>query len=73
MTVDLGYVVNAGFSEKWGSNQDEDNQFSVKVLIQMSDVFNNLYGTSLYFSIKLGDVIIVGKWSDLNSLPYKNL
>jgi hypothetical protein len=34
--VDLGYVVNAGFSEKWGSNTDEDNQFAVKVLVQVT-------------------------------------
>lgn len=60
MTVDLGYVVNAGFSEKWGSNQDEDNQFSVKVLVQMADVFDNNSGTELYFSVKVGDIIVVG-------------
>jgi len=56
----MGYLVNAGFSYKWGSNVDSDNQFSVKVLVQMADTFNHRYGTSIYFSMKIGDIIVVG-------------
>ena len=61
MTVDLGYLVNAGFTYIWGSNVDTDNQFSVKVLVQMADTFNALTGTSIYFSMKIGDIIVVGE------------
>jgi len=60
--VDLGYLVNAGFSYKWGSNVDTDNQFSVKVLVQMADTFGALSGTSIYFSMKIGDIIVVGEF-----------
>ena len=42
VNVDLGYVVNAGFSVKWGSNVDEDNQFAVRVLVQVGIGFLNL-------------------------------
>jgi hypothetical protein len=59
--VDLGYLVNAGFSYKWGTNVDTDNQFSVKVLVQMADTFTTNTGTSIYFSVKIGDIIVVGE------------
>ena len=29
MTADLGYLVNAGFSDKWGVHNDSDNQVSI--------------------------------------------
>ena len=30
--INLGYVYNAGFTRKWGTNKPEDNQLAVKVL-----------------------------------------
>ncbi len=53
--------MNAGFTYKWGTNVDTDNQFAVKVLVQMADTLTTNNGTSIYFSVKIGDVIVVGK------------
>ena len=64
VTADLGYLVNAGFTDIWGSNQDTDNQFAVSVLVQMSDAEVSTDNTTLsyvYFSINFGDIIVVGK------------
>jgi hypothetical protein len=64
VTVDLGYLVNAGFSDQFGSNVDSDNQFSIKVFVQMGDavgVTANNFTNYLYLSVKLGDVIVVGE------------
>ena len=64
VTADLGYLVNAGFTDIWGSNQDADNQFAVSVLVQMSDAEVSTDNTTLsyvYFSINFGDIIVVGK------------
>ena len=64
LTVNLGYLVNAGFTDKFGANTDADNQFAVKVLIQMGDadtVTANNATNYIYLSIKIGDIIVVGE------------
>jgi len=38
INLDLGYLVNVGYTDSMGSNQDSDNQFAIKVLIQVSIV-----------------------------------
>ena len=61
--MDLGWLVNAGFSDKFGLSADEDNQFSVKVQIQMSDAAywtQSGFVSKVYLSVKVGDVIVVG-------------
>ena len=64
VSLKLGYVVNAGFSRKWGSNKDSDNIFGVKVEVQMADHQETVDDAQfdLYLAAKVGDAIAVGKY-----------
>ena len=64
VTVKLGYVTNSGFTKKQNHhNVTEDDQFTIKVEIQMSDhlLTNDLLWNNVYFAVKYGDIIVVGK------------
>ena len=64
VSLKLGYVVNAGFSRKWGSNKDSDNIFGVKVEVQMADHQETVDDAQfdLYLAAKVGDAIAVGEY-----------
>ena len=64
VSLKLGYVVNAGFSRKWGSNKDSDNIFGVKIEVQMADHQETVDDAQfdLYLAAKVGDAIAVGKY-----------
>lgn len=63
-TTDLGSITNAGWSFKQGNyNPPDDDQFSVRVKVQMTDHPNTKHNEThdVYLAIMFGDVIIVGE------------
>ncbi len=62
-TSNLGYVTNTGFTKKWGGYVVDDDVFAVKVEVQMSDhpLTLNDQVFDVYFAVKIGDTIVVGK------------
>ena len=62
MTVDLGYVTNAGFTMKWGGHEAADDQFAVEVEVIVSDSapmeHDRLFGVHL--AANIGENIVVG-------------
>ncbi len=63
ITVDLGYVVNSGWTVKQGQHASTDDQFNVKVEVQLSDhaLTADSATFDVLFAVKFGDVIVVGK------------
>lgn len=61
VTVDLGYVTNAGFTRKRGLHTPHDDQFAVQVEVQMADheLSVNDATFEVYFGVKFGDIIVV--------------
>lgn len=68
VTVDLGYVTNAGTTVKQKQHDpDADDQFGVKVQVQMSDSVHTFHDNYFYmhFGVKFGDdLIVVGNYSN---------
>jgi hypothetical protein len=62
VTVDLGYVTNAGFTLLQGNYVPEDDLFAIAVQLQMLDngleVNNAVFNVTL--ALKLEDKVIVG-------------
>jgi hypothetical protein len=64
VTIDLGYVMNAGFTllEAEYNTSGYDDVFALSVLVQMSDNAANLNGAQfpIYLAVSFGELIIVG-------------
>ena len=62
MTVDLGYVTNAGFTKKWGTHKAEDDRFAVEVEVIVSDsapmAHNRIFGVHL--AAQISDNVVIG-------------
>ena len=63
INADLGYMVNGGFSDLMKNWTVEDDQFVVKVEVQLQDTANTDNGTEhdVQLSVRVGDVFVVGK------------
>ncbi len=63
INVDLGYVVNGGFTYKMKNWTDTDDTFVIRVQVQLADLNNTGNGTEhfVYMSVKFGDVYVVGE------------
>ena len=63
VNADLGYMVNGGFSDLMKNWTVEDDQFVVKVEVQLQDTANTANGSEhdMQLSVKIGDVYVVGK------------
>jgi len=63
VTIDLGYVNNAGFTKKWGGHVAKDDQFAVEVEVIVSDskpmAHDRTFGIVLAATV--GDTIVLGK------------
>ncbi len=63
MTADLGYVVNTGWTFRQGKHEAADDQFGIKVEVQLSDhaLTANDATFSVLMAVKFGNIIVVGK------------
>ena len=63
VNADLGYVVNGGFSDLMKNWTVEDDQFVIKVEVQLQDTANTDNGTEhdVQLSVRIGNVFVVGK------------
>ena len=62
VTVNMGYVVNGGTTLKQGRHVPEDDQFAIKVEVQLSDHKQTAHNATfdIYFAAKLQDTIVIG-------------
>ena len=72
VTSDLGYITNSGISRKQKNHDpDLDDIFRVEVGIQMADM--DLTNTNdkhkIYFAVKFGEIIVVGKSNQTKRRP----
>ena len=62
MSVDLGYVTNAGFTKKWGSHKPEDDRFAVEVEAITSDsapmAHDRTFG--IHLAAQITDTVAIG-------------
>ena len=63
VTVDLGFIQNAGFTYKQATHKESDDQFALQVEIQMADhpALSNGTIQEVFIAVKFGDTIVVGK------------
>ena len=63
LTIDLGYVTNAGYSVVTGLYQPHDATFEIGVEVELSDHVDTTHATTydIYFAVKFNDVIVVSK------------
>ena len=64
VTVDLGYVTNAGFTKKWGAHKEDDDRFAVEVEVIASDsapmAHDRVFGVHL--AAEIGDSVVIGEF-----------
>ena len=67
VTVDLGYIQNAAYTLKQGNHKDVDDQFSIKVEVQMADHPLTAHDSEheVFVAVKFGDTIVVGKLEEI--------
>ena len=63
MTIDFGYVTNAGYSAITGLYEPHHDTFEVDVEIEMTDHVDtvDLAVFQAYFAVKFNDIIVVSK------------
>ena len=63
INADLGYMVNGGFSDLMKNWTVEDDQFVVKVEVQLQDTPDTADGTQhdVQLSVRIGNVFVVGE------------
>ena len=61
--MDLGYIMNPGFTGRRGENDTDHNVFRMKAEVELADHVNTSDGTivDVHFAVKFGDIIVVGE------------
>ena len=64
MTVDIGYVVNQGWSHTQRDyNETHDDEFAIRVQVEMSDSTMAAHNTwhQVHLAVRIGDFTVVGE------------
>ena len=62
VTLDLGYVMNRGFSLRQGLHLPSHDKFIISAEVELSDNVDAIQDEEydVYFAVKFGEVIVVG-------------
>lgn len=61
VSLDMGYIINAGHSLKQGIHSDKDDMFAIKAKLQLADHVLNVHGAlfDVQFAVSFNDATIV--------------